>query len=214
MNEILNLFLPTACIACKKLGGPFCTGCQSTFPLSARATSRNGIPGFAFSRYGELAAEIINAIKEAGQTSLIGPVAGLVAKQWPEALRDAILVPIPSSPSNYKRRGYQHTLKLANALEKRIPGTKTCVLLRSENGRLDQASLNLDQRITNVNGAFRADLRGFQVDGRPIVLIDDVATTGATISAAATALNEAGIEQVSFCVLAETGSKSAHAGSV
>lgn len=214
MNEILNLFLPTSCIGCNTLGGPFCNGCQANFPLSARATSRNGIAGYAFCSYGDLAAEIINAVKEAGQTSLIGPVAGLMAKQWPDALRGAVLVPIPSSPSNYKRRGYQHTLKLANALAKRIPGTKTCVLLRSENGRLDQAGLSPEERIGNVTGAFRADLRGFQVEGRPIVLIDDVVTTGATIRSATIALNEAGIEQVSFCVLAETGSKSAKAGSV
>lgn len=214
MNEILNLFLPTSCIGCHKLGGPFCVDCQSNFPLVARATSRNEVSGFSFCSYGDLAAEIINAIKESGQTSLIGPVSGLMAKAWPEALRNAVLVPVPSSPANYKRRGYQHTLKLANALEKRLPGLKTYALLRSENNRLDQAGLSPDERISNVIGAFRADLRGFQADGRAIVLIDDVLTTGATISSAAKVLSGAGIEQLSFCVLAETRPKSAMAGSV
>jgi len=180
----------------------------------ARATSRNEVSGFSFCSYGDLAAEVINAIKESGQTSLIGPVSGLMAKAWPEELRSAVLVPIPSSPANYKRRGYQHTLKLANALEKRIPGTETCALLRSENNRLDQAGLSPDERIRNVMGAFRADLRGFQAEGRAIVLIDDVLTTGATVSSAAKVLKEAGIEQLSFCVLAETRPKSAVAGSV
>ena len=118
-------------------------------------------------------------------------------------------MPIPSSPANYKRRGYQHTLKLANALEKRIPGGTSRSLLRSTGDRLDQSKLLSAERRSNLEGAFEVDLRGFVDKGKLVVLIDDVVTTGATIAAACSALAEAGLSSVTFCVIAETRAKTA-----
>lgn len=209
MNQFLNLFLPTPCIGCQKLGSPFCAECQSGFASTVRATTKSGVHGYAFCDYGSLSGDIINAIKESGQTSLIGPVASLMAKNWPNNLTSPVLVPIPSAPANYKRRGYQHTLKLANALEKRIPGSATRSLLRSTGDRLDQSHLGPAERLSNLEGAFEVDLRGFADQGSLIVLIDDVVTTGATIAAACSALVEAGLTSVTFCVLAETRAKTA-----
>ncbi len=209
MNQILNLFLPTPCIGCERPGSPFCAECQSKLELNSRAITKSGISGVAFCDYGLLSGKIVNAIKESGQTSLIGPIASLMAKRWPKEFAGAVLVPVPSSPANYKRRGYQHTLKLANALEKRIPGASTRSLLRSTGSRLDQANLGLLERIGNLEGAFEVDLRGFEGLAGQIVLIDDVVTTGATVAAASRALTEAGLGSVSFCVFAETRAKGA-----
>lgn len=209
VNQLQNLFLPTPCISCQKPGSPFCSACQAKLEINPRAIQEGDISGFAFCDYGLLSGAIVNAIKETGQTSLIGPLASLMAKQWPEGFADSTLVPIPSSPANYKRRGYQHTLRLANALEKRIPGSKTLSLLRSSSDRLDQSKLRLAERLGNLEGAFEVDLRGFVNQDRPIVLIDDVVTTGATILAASSALAEAGLSPVSFCVFAQTKAKSA-----
>lgn len=209
VTQLLNLFLPTPCISCQKPGSPFCSACQAKLEINPRAIQKGDITGFAFCDYGLLSGAIVNAIKETGQTSLIGPLASLMAKQWPEGFADSTLVPIPSSPANYKRRGYQHTLRLANALEKRIPGSKSASLLRSSSDRLDQSKLGLAERLGNLEGAFEVDLRGFVNQGRPIVLIDDVVTTGATISAASSALAESGLSPVSFCVFAQTRAKSA-----
>jgi len=214
MMKLLDLFLPTGCIGCKNLGSPLCSDCQPLLALQAREVSRGQAQGFAFCDYEGISAGIINAIKESGQTSLIGPVADLMAKSWPSALYAPVLVPIPSSPANYKRRGYQHVSKLAYALERRIPGSSTRLLLRSATNRLDQSTLRPAQRLGNVSGAFQADLRGFQSEGRAIVLLDDVLTTGATIAAAKHALEQAGLGGAVFCVLAETRSKSSKAGSV
>ncbi len=207
MNELLNFFLPTPCIRCLKPGSPFCLNCQSTIELSSTPTSRLGIPGFAFCEYGELSAKIINSIKESGQTSLIGPVAGLMAKDWPQEFAKPTLIPIPSSAKNYRKRGYQHILKLTTALEKRIPAARSASLLRSVGDRVDQTSLSTTDRITNLKGAFSVDLRGYRSSGTPIVLVDDVITSGATIQAAYRALAEAGIAVAGFCVFAETRPK-------
>lgn len=58
------------------------------------------------------------------------------------------------------------------------------------------------ERAKNMEGAFRAELRGFRQRGRPIVLIDDVLTTGATVGSAIRTLRDSGIEVTSFCVFA------------
>lgn len=207
MNDLLNFFLPTPCISCLKPGSPFCLKCQSAFVLSNTPTARLGISGFAFCAYGELSSKIINAIKESGQTSLIGPVAGLMAKNWPQEFSKPTLIPIPSSAKNYRKRGYQHILKLVSALEKRIPDATSASLLRSVSDRVDQTSLSPTDRLTNLSGAFSVDLRGFRPSGTPIVLVDDVITSGATIQAAYNALTEAGIAVAGFCVFAETRPK-------
>jgi predicted amidophosphoribosyltransferase len=92
-------------------------------------------------------------------------------------------------------------------LEKRVPGSRVVPLLRSSRDRADQSALNPQERIGNLNGAFSADLRGFQGLDAPIVLIDDVITTGASIAAGIRALEEAGLCEVNFCVFAETKPK-------
>lgn len=207
MQELLNFFLPTPCIGCLKPGSPFCPKCQSTFLLHSKATSRFGVQGFAFCEYAELSSKIINAIKESGQTSLIGPVAGLMAQQWPTEFAAPMLVPIPSSAKNYRKRGYQHILKLTAALEKRLPGARSAALLSSVGDRSDQTSLSPSDRLTNLEGAFSVDLRGFSPSESPIVLVDDVITSGATIQAASQALTDAGMTVAGFCVFAETRPK-------
>lgn len=138
---------------------------------------------------------------------MIGPVAGLMAKHWPDELPSPLLIPIPSSAKNYRKRGYQHILKLASALEKRIPGAKSHALLRSVGDRLDQSRLSPADRLANLQGSFRVDLRGFADTQRPIVLIDDVITSGATIQSAHQALGESGLNVAGFCVFAETRPK-------
>lgn len=209
MDHLLNLFLPTPCISCQKPGSPFCSTCQSKFTVTVRAISKSGINGYSVCDYDSLSGDIINAIKESGQTSLIGPVASLMAKSWPHELASPVLVPIPSSPTNQKRRGYQHTLKLVNALEKRIPAGTSRALLRSAGDRLDQSKLGPIERLSNLEGAFEVDLRGFVDEGRPIVLIDDVVTTGATIASAFSALARAGLSPLTFFVFAEARTKTA-----
>jgi predicted amidophosphoribosyltransferase len=127
-----------------------------------------------------------------------------MSKDWPKEFSKPTLIPIPSSSKNYRKRGYHHILKLTAALEKRIPEAKSACLLRSVGDRDDQASLTPAERLTNLEGAFSVDLRGFSPGGSPIVLVDDVITSGATVHAAQKALEEAGVNVAGFCVFAET----------
>ena len=205
MFNLINVLLPTPCVICSKLGAPLCKRCSDNFKLNFRQIELSGVIGFAISDYGPEVASIINNLKEKGITSLSSSIAIFAKQFWPEELKDAILVPVPSSPSNSKKRGYSHTSLIAKALARQLPGLRTRELLRSKSKRLDQVGLSPKQRVENLQGAFRAEIRGFHPNGRALVLVDDVLTSGATLTEAITCLRTSGLEVASFFVFARAG---------
>jgi predicted amidophosphoribosyltransferase len=80
-------------------------------------------------------------------------------------------------------------------------------LLRSARSRLDQVGLSSLDRSKNMEGAFRLDLRGYRPSNRPIVLVDDVLTSGASMASAIQTIGLEGLSVSGFCVLAKAGFK-------
>lgn len=206
MSKILDVILPTPCIICSVIGSPFCKACFSSFQTSQLTFEISSVKGFAVTRYSEQPARIINAVKESGITSLVLFMGQLMATNWPTALKEPLLVPVPSSPTNMRKRGFSHTLLLAKAIAKNMPDSKVRPLLRSARRRTDQVGLSASQRVANLSAAFAVDLRGFHPQGGPIVVIDDVSTTGATLAAAISTLTQAGLCVSGFAVFARSGS--------
>lgn len=122
------------------------------------------------------------------------------AREW-----DAI-VPIPSSRQSMRVRGFNQCEVLAKALETRTPVLSA--LLQHRGYRSVQAALPHERRLANVKSAFRIAPRR-RVPGR-ILLVDDVLTTGATASAAAATLSDAGAITVDLLCLARSPSWSDH----
>lgn len=110
---------------------------------------------------------------------------------------DAI-VPVPASS---KKRGYNVPERMARPLAKAVGVPLAANALgRARTGR-HQAGLSLDERLVNVAGAFRV-LEPDNVDGKRVLLVDDVITTGATAAACAQALLDAGAQSVFAVALA------------
>lgn len=101
-----------------------------------------------------------------------------------------LVVPMPITLFHRWNRGYNQTAYLAKMLAKRIDRKCGAQLVRVGNPRR-QGGLNEDQRRENVRGTFAVP-HPEQVRGRTILLVDDVMTTGATFSAASSALKSAG----------------------
>jgi predicted amidophosphoribosyltransferase len=205
MKRLLDWLLPTPCVVCLKLGAPLCVGCQKGFVTGSLRFEIAGVTGFAISSYSKEAAVIVNSVKEKGITSLIPYLADLIVPHWPQELHRPILVPIPSSPSNTKKRGFSHTSIMAKALARRVVGSSSRKFLKSARVRLDQVGLSPSDRVKNLEGAFRADLGGFHDLARPVVLVDDVLTSGATMAEAIACLRASGVEVAGFCVFARAG---------
>jgi ComF family protein len=136
---------------------------------------------------------LVHAFKYEGAKALARWVASLLPA--PPGLdegigREYVLVPIPLHPARRARRGYDQVALLASHASERwgVPVVDALVRVRDHE---PQARLDPDRRRTNVTGAFRVT-SGALITGRPILLLDDVATTGSTLLAAAEALDLAG----------------------
>jgi ComF family protein len=207
VSKLLDFLLPTACVICSKLGASLCTKCLNIYETNFINLSLAGVTGFAVSDYTSEAALLVNNLKEKGVTSLTPSLAKLVARHWPTELDNAILIPVPSSRANSKKRGFSHTVLLSKALAREIPKGSCREILKSAKPRVDQVGLSPTARVQNMREAFRADLRGFDPRGRPLVLLDDVLTSGATMAEAIACLESAGLEIASFLVFARAGGR-------
>lgn len=119
-------------------------------------------------------------------------------------LRDAdLVVPVPLSRSRLLRRRFNQSARLCGELQRRTGVPVDSFSLVRVRSTASQVGLSRTEREENVRGAFavREDRRD-RIDGRRVVLVDDVITTGATVSAATRALRRAGAERVSVLALA------------
>ena len=108
-----------------------------------------------------------------------------------------LIVPVPLHKSKRGDRGFNQAELIARAAVKRLPRRlelATGVLVR-QRATISQVGLTREQRIENVRDAFRVRDRR-QVRGRTVILVDDVMTTGTTLSECARVLKKAGAERV------------------
>ncbi|HEX2626675.1 MAG TPA: hypothetical protein VHL56_07185, partial [Candidatus Limnocylindrales bacterium] len=112
-------------------------------------------------------------------------------------------VPVPASPDRVRERGYDQAALLAAEAARRL---RMPMLHALERTRATTAQFDLDRaaRASNLGGAFRVTRRTprLPIAGRWFVLVDDVATTGATLAACATTLLHEGALAVSAITVA------------
>jgi ComF family protein len=196
-----DLLVPPRCAGCGAAAGWFCDECRGLCDPSALSIGRLRVRGAGI--YAGPLREAIQRFKYRQERALAAELGSLIAGCVAEDLAkggplDAV-VPVPLHPSRAAERGYDQARLLAEAAAAETALPLRRPLRRVRRGR-PQVELDRDERTTNVAGAFVADagsLRGLRV-----ALVDDVATTGATLNAAATAAREAGARQVRAYVAA------------
>lgn len=115
--------------------------------------------------------------------------------------QETVIVPVPLHPAKMASRGYNQSERLAGGFAAFTGLTVTDGLIERTRNTGTQTALTADERIRNVLGAFRFT-GGHSMGGRPVILIDDVLTTGSTVSACADALSSGGAGPVIVCVVA------------
>ncbi|WP_279479027.1 ComF family protein [Aureimonas sp. SK2] len=190
---------------CEVLGLPFSYDLGRGF-LSAEAIADP--PVFKRLRaalvYEALAARMVASLKYADRADLVPLMAGWMRRAGREVIEECdVVVPVPLHSRRLLARKFNQSAELARALARaeRIAYAPLC--LRRLRATRSQVGLGPDERLRNVRGAFAvAAGREGEVVGRHVLLVDDVFTTGATVSAATRALKRAGAAEVSVLVFA------------
>lgn len=169
-------------------------------------------------RYEGVSARLATAFKDGDRRDLVEPLARLLAdairrdvavRAGPRrGLPPVLLVPVPSSPAAVRRRGDRPMLLLARRAARLVgPAVEVAEVLAMARRTADQAGLDRTARLGNLRGALRVvDPR--RVRGRDCLLVDDVLTSGATLSEGRRALLAAGAEGVTMAVAMVTPRRS------
>jgi ComF family protein len=117
---------------------------------------------------------------------------------------DVLLIPVPLYKGKRRQRGFNQAELIARAALKIHPGQRlvTDLLLRTRDTH-SQIGLTSHQRRENMRGAFTV-ARAAEVTGREVLLVDDVYTTGTTVSECAKVLRRAGAKRVWVATVART----------
>jgi ComF family protein len=222
LDAISDLLYPQRCVACgRRARDVLCPPCAGALPrIEPPVCRRCGAPtafetfacegcknlDFGFEsaraplRYEGVGRELVRALKYGGYARVVDRVmAPLMLGVLEEPGRFDAVVPVPLHRSRLRRRGFNQAQLMAASLAGKInlaASDKLEVVRRTR----DQVELSGAGRRANVAGAFRA--RG-PVSGN-VLLIDDVLTTGATMSECAGALRRAGAAEVHALSLCRT----------
>lgn len=151
----------------------------------------------------------LHQLKYSGDGRIAGPLGLAVARRWARAgMGGDVLVPVPASTDRVRDRGYDQAALIAEAAAAELKLPVRSDILERARRTIAQFDLDRSARGRNVRGAFRlrdgsALPRGSGPGGAPwIVLVDDVLTTGSTLSACASTLLGAGAWACSAVVVA------------
>ena len=227
----LDLLLPPRCLACGAIvdrqgtlcaacwrgiafvGPPMCACCGLPFEIAAGPGALCGAcvaspPVWRRARaalvYDDGSRPLVLGFKHGDRTHAAVPFARWMAHAGAELLAGSdLVVPVPLHPWRLFRRRYNQSALLARAVARHAGVALLVDAVVRRRRTPSQGGLNRRQRALNVRGAFRVR-RGAvaQVRGRRIVLVDDVLTTGATVTACARALLSAGAASVDVLALA------------
>ncbi|MEY9365056.1 ComF family protein [Bradyrhizobium yuanmingense] len=226
----LDIALPTQCVSCQEPvhGEGVCASCWARLSFIERPyCPRLGIPfvydpgpemlsmeaiasppayqrARAAVRYDDVARTLVHALKYQDRTDLAPAMGRWMARAGRELLTGAdMLVPVPLHWRRAWRRRYNHSGALARVIERQSGIKVRGDVLRRVRATEQQIGLSRAQRATNVQGAFQVSPdRQAEVQGRRVILIDDVLTSGATLDTCARALLRAKAAQVDVLVFA------------
>ena len=191
---------------CERCGLPFegqittrfeCSNCRNMELHFSHARSAVAAKGMVL--------DLIHRYKYAHALWLEPFLAGLLTDAAAPSLQNAkwdMIIPVPLHPQKEREREFNQAERLARSLSRATSISVRKDLLCRVTPTETQTRLSRVQRAKNVRGAFACKKPGNTLDGKRVVLVDDVLTTGATTSACAKILSQAGASDICVWTLA------------
>lgn len=205
---------PVLCVVCEgklaRRDAGYCSRCGDIAPFAQSAPAPCGdcltAPRpwgrfFFHAEYQGLLRDLILRFKSGHELALGNALGGLLAGHPDMDARYDAVVPIPLHPRKLRERGFNQALELARPLARKLRAPLAPSLLARGTYTHPQAGLSLEERKRNVRGIFEAS-RG--IAGKSVLLVDDIATTGASLESAVVALTKAGAVAVDVAVVGRT----------
>lgn len=204
-DELLELFAPPRCVACDEPAAESPSFCRACLSQIERCDDPMQSGVFApFVQHGPLVRAVHRA-KFGARPAPARAMGLLLADALGSALDEVdVVVPVPLHAERLRTRTFNQAAEIAKTLGKPV---SFGALIRAKTTR-PQATLDRDERRSNVRGAFTT-VRRSMIEGRRVLLVDDVVTTGATLDAARCALIEAGPLSVRSAAVARAVLRSA-----
>jgi ComF family protein len=230
-QTILELLYPPTCVVCREpvasdfglcggclrdtpfLSGALCAQCGVPLPGEAEEGDRcddclalarpwsRGVAVLSYERFGR---KLVLQLKHGDRTDLARPAGKWLANAIrPLCTEKTLCVPVPLNRWRLFRRRYNQSALLAKATASELDIEFCADALIRKRPTSSQDRKSREERFANVRGAISANPACRKsLKGRPIVLVDDVMTSGATLAASADAVLDAGADRVDVAVLA------------
>ncbi|MGH2457263.1 MAG: ComF family protein [Chloroflexota bacterium] len=220
IRTIVDLVYPPRCVGCGHRGAWLCERCVGGFarlepnycPRCGYSTSSSALcpacrhdpPSFdallCAYRFEDPLRAAIHRLKYGGARQLAEPLARAALRSVGPLPQFQAIVPVPLHPNRLAHRGFNQSALLARSIGKSTGVPVYLDHLQRVRDTPSQITRTARERRLNLEGAFQAELG--DLVGAAILLVDDVATTGSTLRASASALRQAGAGRVSALVLA------------
>ena len=199
------LVAPVQCAGCGADDRSLCVSCRGALAGGLIVTRVGWVHVYSALNYRTVVSHVLLSFKQHGRTDVASALAAPLARALDAAVKHAPSTPgagalelalVPTSAAAWRRRGYDPVRLVA----RRAGFRPRRVLVAARSGAA-QKTLTREERAVNLDGAFIA--RG-DLTGRRFVIVDDILTSGATMSEAARALRAAGGEVVAGATIAFT----------
>jgi ComF family protein len=204
LDYILDIFYPPKCMLCRKLlkGGEkgICVRCAGNLPKYRAEEGRRDIKNvrlcvFPF-KYKDALRDSLIRYKFNGAVAYAQVYAEFIAKSIDEnEISCDIISWVPIHRKRYRERGYDQSKLIAKALAKKLGVPCRKLLIKGVNNKRHSSIDDREERKRNVSGVYRLATKDALV-GKRILLVDDIVTSGSTISECAAVLKGAGCTEI------------------
>lgn len=233
-TRVQALLLPPVCVLCRGTGQrpllDICADCEADLPVSTRVCRVCAQPlgdgsaqapcgaclrrpprfdaAYCAFRYAYPVDHLVQALKFHGAVAhgrVLGELLARGLQRTRTEVLPQVLVPVPLGRKRFRERGYNQAVELGRYVEKRLRIPMRADIAVRVRETHEQAALDARERHGNIRGAFEVARR---LPATHVAIVDDVITTGSTVSELARVLKRAGAERVEVWAVARAGRES------